>query len=233
MKKNLKGTWSQALLTFFFPIFLVACLRWLIMEPFVIPSGSMIPTLLIHDHIFVNKLKFGIHVPFGHSFLWQWSRPQRGEIVVFRYPENPEVYYVKRVAAVAGDEISVRHGDIYINGEVISQQAARDQEISDVMLAESQRGDFQYFHERNYVIRYRNKEFSEFAPVKVPENSFFVVGDNRDQSSDSRFWGFVPEKNLIGDAQLIWLSCSNTLPSAPFLCDPQALRWSRMFSKIR
>lgn len=233
MKKDMRGTWSQALLTFFAPILIVAGIRWILIEPFVIPSGSMIPTLLIHDHIFVNKLKFGIHIPFGKKFLLQWSSPQRGDIVVFRYPENPDVYYVKRVAAVAGDEISVEHGDIFINGKKLSQKKAAAAEISDLMLAGSRRGDFEYFHERNYFIRYRNKEFSEFAPVKVPENSFFVMGDNRDQSSDSRFWGFVPEQNLIGHAQYIWLSCEETLVSAPFLCDPKTLRFSRMFSKIR
>lgn len=233
MKKDLRGTWPQALLTFLAPIFLVASIRWLLVEPFVIPSGSMIPTLLIHDHIFVNKLKFGIHMPFGNAFLWQWSQPTKGEIVVFRYPENPDVYYVKRVAAVAGDEISVRQGQVFINGEVIPQQAAVEGEVSNLMLAGSEPGEFHYFHERNYWIRYRNKEFSEFPITQVPEKSFFVMGDNRDQSSDSRFWGFVPEKNLIGNAKLIWLSCDETLPSAQFLCDPKTLRWSRMFSKIQ
>lgn len=233
MRKDLRATWSQALLTFLAPVFLVACVRWLLFEPFVIPSGSMIPTLLIYDHIFVNKLKFGIHVPFGHSFIWQWDQPEKKEIVVFRYPSNPDVYFVKRVAAVAGDEVSVVQGEVFINGQKLAQTEILDSEITDDMLAGAERGDFQYFRENEYVIRYKNKDLSDFSPVQVPEKHFFVIGDNRDQSSDSRFWGFIPEENLIGTAKMIWLSCDRTLPSAQFLCDPQAIRWNRLFTKIQ
>ena len=220
--RDKRGTWRQALLTFLTPFLLVACLRWLLVEPFVIPSGSMIPTLLIHDHIFVNKLRFGIHVPFGHEFMWQWDSPERNEIVVFRYPENPEVYFVKRILAVGGDEISVENGTIFVNGKAFEQEPVENSDE-----------DFQYFRENGHLIRYRNKDLSQFAVVKVPENSFFVIGDNRDQSSDSRFWGFIPNKNLIGTAKWVWLSCDKTMESAQLLCDPQTIRWSRMFSKIQ
>ncbi|PIS11253.1 MAG: signal peptidase I [Bdellovibrio sp. CG10_big_fil_rev_8_21_14_0_10_47_8] len=228
MKKNLRGTWPQALVTFFGPIFLVVLIRWLVFEPFVIPSGSMIPTLLIHDHIFVNKLSYGVHVPFGKSFLWQWAGPTKGSVVVFRFPENPDVYYVKRVVATAGDEISVRHGDLRVNGKKISQTL--------LPVGSEEEDEFQYFSEvegdSTHVVRYLNKEFSEFSKVKVPDQHFFVMGDNRDQSNDSRFWGFVPEKYLVGRASLIWLSCDETLESAQFICDPGTLRWSRLLQFI-
>jgi signal peptidase I len=226
MKKDLRGTWPQALLSFFGPVLLVLCVRWLLFEPFVIPSGSMIPSLLIHDHIFVNKLAFGVHVPFKNQFLVQWGHPKHGDVVVFRFPDNPEVFYVKRVIAVGGEEISIQKGQITINGAAYPQEK--------VTLAEED-PDFQYEKETSdhaYTIRHRNKDLSEFAKTQVPAGHFFVMGDNRDQSNDSRFWGFVPEENLIGTAERIWLSCDRTLASAQFLCDPQAIRWQRFLKKV-
>jgi signal peptidase I len=223
MKKDLRGTWPQALLTFFLPIFLILFLRWLIIEPYVIPSGSMIPTLHIHDHIFVNKLAFGIHIPFGKKWIVNWSSPKRGDIVVFRYPENPEIFYVKRVQGVGGDEIGLRDGHLLVNGNKV--------DLNPQDYTESEDG-FQYFKEKNYTVRYRDPERANFHPVKVPEGHYFMMGDNRDQSSDSRFWGFVPQEYLIGRASVIWLACQSTLPSASFLCDPQTLRWDRFLLSV-
>ncbi len=225
MKKDLRGTWPQALLTFFAPILLVIAVRWILIEPFVIPSGSMLPTLLIHDHIMVNKLAFGLQIPFGNGFLLQWGRPQPGDIIVFRYPPNPDVFYVKRVVAVGGDEIQVQDGVISINGKPYPQEP---------MPAGNFEEGFDYFHETSnstYVIRYIHKELSNFGPQKVPAGHVFAMGDNRDQSSDSRIWGFVPETNLVGTAKVIWLSCQETLPSAQFLCDPSTIRWDRILKK--
>jgi signal peptidase I len=227
MKKDLRGTWPQALLTFFAPILLVVGVRWLLVEPFVIPSGSMLPSLLIHDHIFVNKLVFGVQVPFGNDFLIKWGKPQPGQIVVFRFPPNPDVFYVKRVIAVGGDEVSISEGVISVNGIKYPQQPLPSTDFEE---------GFDYFQESSqssYFIRYLNKESSSLSTQKVPENHFFVVGDNRDQSNDSRFWGFVPESNLVGKAQLIWLSCEETLSSAQFLCDPSTIRWHRLLKKAQ
>lgn len=234
----MRGTWPQALRTFFLPIVIVVGVRWLLVEPFIIPSGSMIPTLLIHDHIAVNKFRYGIKVPFSNLFLIQWSHPQRGETVVFRFPDNPDVFYVKRVVAVAGDQIEVRDGNLVINGEVIPQTALPlDVPVKNIAFEPS----FDYFLENHlssvteeaHVVRYRNKSASFFHPVTVPPNSFFAMGDNRDQSSDSRFWGYVPEQNLIGSATYIWLSCEKTLESAAFICDPQTLRWNRFGLRVK
>ncbi len=105
--KNLKGTWDQAILTFLLPILLVLGVRWAFVEPFVIPSGSMIPNLLIHDHIIVKKFSYGLHIPFGDVWIAQWSAPQRGDIVVFKYPENPDVYYIKRLIGLPGIELKL------------------------------------------------------------------------------------------------------------------------------
>ncbi|MEZ0391799.1 MAG: signal peptidase I [Pseudobdellovibrionaceae bacterium] len=226
MKKNLKGTWRQALLAFFGPVLLVVLVRWLFIEPFMIPSGSMLPNLLIHDHIFVNKLSFGIQNPLARGFLVQWSHPQVGDIVVFRFPENPDVFFVKRILAVGGDEISIKNGIVTLNGKALPLEAWTP-EFSDE--------SFDYFLEtsnKTYLIRYRNKEDSYLDTTKVPEGSFFVIGDNRDQSNDSRFWGPVSERFLIGRASFIWLSCEKTLTSAQFLCDPSTIRWDRLLKKI-
>ena len=230
--KNLKGTWPQALGAFLTPILLLLGLRWLLIEPFVIPSGSMIPTLLVHDHIFVNKLAFGIRVPFGAQFLLQWDAPEKGQIVVFRYPENPDVFYVKRVLATGGDEIEVIHGQVSVNGVSLPQLAA---EAPVGLDAEGDHFDYATeigLTQGKYIIRYRDRELSQFPKTRVPEGSFFVMGDNRDQSSDSRVWGFVPVQNAIGTAKRIWLSCGQTLASAPFICAPQAIRWGRLLKKV-
>src|SRR5580692_10571238 len=121
MAKDLRATWPQALLTFFAPLLLLVCVRWIFFEPFVVPSGSMIPTLLEHDHIVANKIAFGVHFPFTRSWLLHWSNPQRGQVAVFRYPKSPEVYFVKRIVGLPGDEISVDHGILQVNGQAVEQ----------------------------------------------------------------------------------------------------------------
>jgi signal peptidase I len=200
------------------------------MEPFVIPSGSMIPTLLVHDHILVNKTSFGVHFPFSEKWAVQWAHPQRGEVVVFKFPQKPEIFYVKRVVAVAGDTVSMSNGQLTVNGVEITQ----NQSTKDWDSGEGDDGDFDYFIEEGHPVRYRKNEAqdSEMAMLTVPPDHFFVMGDNRDQSSDSRVWGFVPEQNLVGQPTIIWLSCDKTLPSAPFICDPQSLRWSRILMRV-
>jgi signal peptidase I len=230
LEKSKKGSWGQALVTFFSPILGIVLLRWLLFEPFVIPSGSMIPTLLVHDHIVVNKTSFGVRIPFVENWSWQWASPRRGEIVVFRFPKKPEIFYVKRVVALAGDEIGMRSGHLIVNGQKLERTSSTRTWSS----AEGDDEDFDYFLEAGHPIRYRKDEvqFAEMAPVKVPPGHFFVIGDNRDQSSDSRMWGFVPEQNLVGRPTWIWLSCDKTLPSAPFVCDPQSLRWARMLTRV-
>lgn len=221
---DLRGTWPQALITFFTPIFLIFGLRWAILEPYVIPSGSMIPTLLIHDHILANKLAYGLHVPFSSAWVLQWGKPQKGEVVVFRFPETPDVFYIKRILAVGGDEISVQNGVVYINGKP-----------NLIEPDEFKGGDtgFDYYKENGHWVRYSSKNDSQFQALRVPEGHFFVIGDNRDQSYDSRFWGFVPDKNLIGRAARVWLSCEHMLPSASFICDPATIRWDRLLLDIK
>jgi signal peptidase I len=224
VKKDLRGTWRQAFLTFFAPILLISFTRWALVEPFVIPSGSMIPNLLIHDHIFASKLSYGLHVPFSSKWLTRWAAPQRGEVVVFRYPKNPDVYYVKRIIGLPGDQIRMSHGVVFVNGQAMDLVPLPGKE---------QEEGFAYFTENgHHIVRYQNKDQADYDTIQVPESHYFALGDNRDQSADSRVWGFVPENNLVGRAKLIWLSCAKTLPSASFLCDPQTLRLNRFLISV-
>ncbi len=229
VRQSKKGTLSQALRTFFTPIVGVIVFRWLLFEPFVIPSGSMIPTLLVHDHIFVSKMAFGIRMPSTDGWLWRWGSPERGDVVVFKYPKNPDVFYIKRIVAIGGDEISMNQGVLQVNGVDLPQV-----ESAALYSGENDESDYDYFSEKNHIIRYRKGErsLSEMEKVTVPEGQLFAMGDNRDQSSDSRVWGFVPEQNIVGRPTFIWLSCEKTLSSAQFLCDPQSIHWSRLFARV-
>lgn len=222
MKKDLRATWLQAIGSFLIPILLVLTVRWLLIEPFVIPSGSMIPTLLIHDHIFVNKLAYGIQLPFQRSYLVEWKHPNYGDIIVFRFPKNPDIFYVKRVIGKPGDHLFVSDGVIYRNGQPIEQT-----------LEASPNSDYVYLKEENHLVRYIDQKASTFEEFDVPEKSYFVMGDNRDESSDSRVWGVVPESLVVGRASWIWLSCEEMLSSAPFVCHPQKLRFDRFFKEVR
>lgn len=221
---DLRATWTQALVTLLAPLVVFFTLRWLVAEPFVIPSGSMIPTLLVHDHILVNKLAYGAHFPFSKKWLMRWSSPKRGDIVVFRYPPQPDVFYVKRVIGLPGDRVVLDQGVLKINGQEISVEKYEPPPIRSLEESDS----FEYFKEESHLVRYRSKIMASSEEVVVPEKSYFMLGDNRDQSQDSRYWGFVPEENLVGRAWLVWLACAETLPSAQFLCDPKTLRWDRV-----
>ena len=231
-KRNLKGTWNQALFALLLPLVLVAGVRWAVIEPFVIPSGSMIPNLLVHDHLIVTKYSYGLRVPFSSRWLVQWNRPQPGDVVVFRYPENTDVYYIKRLIGLPGDEVKVSHGKITVNGQVWT--------LSPQEFAGGDEG-FSYFQEqiagleKGHAVRF----YSDLSPAdreeqtfKVPQDQYFFMGDNRDQSSDGRIWGFVKNEYLIGPAKVIWLSCDQTLPTLSYVCDPAQIRWSRLFKVL-
>jgi signal peptidase I len=225
-----KGTWPQALLTFFVPIVMVLTLRWLIFEPFVIPSSSMVPNLLIHDHILVLKSSMGLRVPFTEHWLLKWREPQRGDILVFKYPENPKVYYIKRLIGLPGDKINIDNGKITVNGT--SWQLTPDK------VQDKEDRDFNYFLEDSGLETHRVRFYEESRDREkqsydIPEGQYFFMGDNRDQSSDSRVWGLVPGHYLVGHAWRIWLSCDQTLVSAPYLCDFSTLRPGRIFKKAQ
>ncbi len=192
----------------FFPIFLaVLLLRSFLVEPFRIPSGSMLPTLLIGDFILVNKFTYGIRLPVVDRKIVEIGAPQRGDIVVFRYPEDPSVPFIKRVVGLPGDRIGYFHKTLYVNGKEVPQVPAgsyRGSGSGAVMTGADVRREA--LQPVAHEILVQPSAPSVEGEMVVPDGHYFVMGDNRDNSRDSRYWGTVPDANLIGKAFLIWFS---------------------------
>ena len=167
-------------------IVLALFIRTFVIQAFKIPSGSMKQTLLIGDHILVNKFIYGVKVPFSQTTIVPITNPKHGDIVVFKFPEDPSKDFIKRVIAVAGDVVEVRDKQVYVNQKLLNH-------------------DFG-IHTDSYIFPSSVQPRDNFGPVVVPEKSLFVMGDNRDQSYDSRFWGFVDLKALKGKALMIYWS---------------------------
>ena len=192
----------------FFPIFLIVLiLRSFLFEPFRIPSASMMPTLLIGDFILVNKYDYGIRLPVINTKIISNHTPKRGDVIVFRYPEDPSIPFIKRVIGVPGDVLKYENKVLYINGVRMTQTdigkftgVGSGKVMDGVELKEELLGKVDH---EILVDPYR---FSGTIEVAVPKGRYFVMGDNRDNSKDSRYWGFVPDKNLIGHAFLIWMN---------------------------
>ena len=220
-------------------------IRWAFFEPYVIPSGSMIPTLLINDHILVNKFSYGLHLPFSTKWLVRFGLPNRGDVVVFRSVDDESVFIIKRVIGLPGDEIRVKpDGLVTVNGKPYEQTKMSDQEMLDHFkawppedvdaLLESNHLLKEKVGEREHITLYaKGQQHMAQGPYKVPEDSLFMMGDNRDNSSDSRVWGPLPMNRVLGRATFIWLACEGTLSEAGNLCDPKTLRADRMFRGIR
>lgn len=193
----------------FFPIFfIVLILRSFLFEPFKIPSASMMPTLLIGDFILVNKYEYGIRLPVLHNKIIKNKTPQRGDIVVFRYPDDPSIPFIKRVVGLPGDTIEYKGKYLYINEKLIEQDLqgqyiASGSGIS--MNGVSLRNE-SLSETENYQILIDPRRKSLEVEGVVPDRHYFVLGDNRDNSKDSRFWGFVPDENLMGRAFMIWMN---------------------------
>jgi signal peptidase I len=185
-------------------LLLALFIRTFIVQAFKIPSGSMIPTLQIGDHILVNKLSYGIRIPFLESYIVNFSTPQRGDVVVFIFPEDRSKDFIKRVIGVAGDSVEVRDKKIYINGKQVNDPHAHF-EGDDPQAA-------------------GGPNCTYCGPKTVPENHIFVMGDNRDRSYDSRFWGYVNLDEVRGKAFLIYWSWDGT---------DRWVRWERLGSLIR
>jgi signal peptidase I len=192
----------------FFPIVLIVLLlRSFIAEPFRIPSGSMMPTLLVGDFILVNKFTYGIRLPVINKKVLALNEPKRGDIIVFRYPKDPTVDYIKRVVGLPGDKVVYHNKRLTINDMLIKEVSlGRYQGLGqgkDMTGAEELLEDLTGV-EHDILIR-NGAPTVEFVYV-VPEGHYFVMGDNRDNSNDSRYWGYVPEENLVGKAFFIWMS---------------------------
>ncbi len=203
-------------------ILLVFAARSSLVEPFKIPSGSMLPTLRIGDFIFVNKFAYGLKLPFSDKL---WSHPvtliprdppKRGDVIVFLNPQDTSMYYIKRVVGVPGDRVEVRDKVVYINGRKIPQTPILPPERTEILEAINDAKhptlNYQAYTEeldgsRHTVLADPEVTQTEnFGPISVPAERYFAMGDNRDQSADSRYWGFVPEEYIKGKAVVVWFS---------------------------
>jgi signal peptidase I len=211
-----------------FPVILVVfLLRSFVVEPFKIPSASMVPTLLVGDLILVNKYHYGIRLPVIHTKVVDNHAPARGDVVVFRFPADPRIDYIKRVVAIPGDEVAYLRQRLSINGQPVPAERLPDFYDEEAMRYVPQFSEKLGAVEHRIVVDPSRAVFfgggdparfpfgencrytTEGVTCKVPEGHFFVMGDNRDNSQDSRFWGFVPEANIVGRAFFIWMNFGN------------------------
>jgi signal peptidase I len=225
-----QGPWWVEYPRSFFPVILVVfCLRSFLVEPFKIPSGSMIPTLLVGDFILVNKYTYGIRLPVANIKLIDINQPRRGEVMVFRYPVNPSMDYIKRIVGVPGDTITYRDKQLVVNGVPVRMEPNGEYTYVESGLNYVYNRSFTETlgsHRYNILINPQEPDIQLAAvhmfpqhencsyddrgfTCKVPPGNFFAMGDNRDSSSDSRYWGFVPERNIVGKAFMIWWNFSD------------------------
>ena len=244
MTKGKKNSFFGNLKSIFIAIFIALLIRSFIFEPFNIPSGSMKPNLLVGDFIFVSKYSYGFSkhsLPFSIPLIPTKifsNTPERGDVVVFKTPENNRTDYIKRVIGLPGDKIEIKNGIIFINGSEILRKKLNDFIDTDNKTSNKRvRMYNEYFYNKEIAILdiTDNGIADNTQLFNVPENHFFVMGDNRDNSQDSRFIGtvgFIPYENLVGKAQFIFFSFEN----ARFLQIwkwPSSIRYERIFQKIQ
>ncbi|HIH2762617.1 MAG TPA: signal peptidase I [Candidatus Azoamicus sp. MARI] len=216
---------SKEYIEIYFILILILIMRLLILEPFRIPSGSMQPTLLIGDFIFVNKFIYGIHVPIINKTI-KIKNPERGDVIVFK--KTDKKHYIKRLIGLNGDKIIYKNKKIYINNIKIKKKIKY--KISEIKKKELTKIKFfkEYLNpKKEYTIKiYKLIDTYKYnySNIIVPKNSYFVLGDNRDNSEDSRFWGFVNQKQIKGKAFIIWLSVDTKNFN---------IRWNRILKYIK
>lgn len=195
-KKSLLREYAEALII---ALALAFVIRTFVVQAFKIPSESMLTTLLVGDHLLASKFAYGIKIPFTNHYLYEGKGPERGDIIIFQYPNDPSVDYIKRVIGIPGDVIEVRQKQLYRNGQPVKEEYIRHSDPDGM-----------------------EKIRDEYGPITVPEGKYFVMGDNRDNSLDSRFWGFVDRNAIRAKAWRIYWSWGGL----------DDIRWDRLGKKI-
>jgi signal peptidase I len=226
-KSRLRVFWREWVKPILIVVIVLGALRSAVADWYDVPTGSMKPSIIEGDRIFVNKLAYDLKVPFTHWRLARWGEPKRGDVVVFYAPQN-ETRMVKRVIGIAGDEIELRGNRLWVNGEAVEYEPL-DPDVVD-QLSEAERGQHRYAaedldgraHPMMTTPRLKGKPY--FGPVVVPAGHVLVMGDNRDASLDSRFWGFVDADSILGRASRVVLSVDKDHFYRP--------RWHRFFRQL-
>lgn len=198
-----KSKWIEYAEAIIIAVLVAFFIRTFVVQAFKIPSGSMKPTLQIGDHLLVNKFIYGVKIPFVRKTLIPIGEPQRGDVIVFIYPEDRSKDFIKRVIGIPGDTIEIRNKKIYLNGLPYN--------------------DTHGIYSDDFIIPGSIQPRDNFGPFKVPKDTLFTMGDNRDQSYDSRFWGAVEMKDVLGKAMIIYWSWNS---------EESNVRWSRLFGSI-
>ena len=206
----------------FFPVlFLVLMLRSFLFEPFQIPSGSMLPTLKIGDFILVNKFDYGLRLPVLGDTVFEVGGPKRGDVMVFKYPEDPRINFIKRVVGIPGDTVEYRNKVVYVNGE--AQTLAPVVPNGSLVIPPLTEEVTERLDDREHRIWRRMTQGRDFGPIQIPAGQYFVMGDNRDNSNDSRVWGFVDDSLIVGRAFAVWMHWKQLL-SIPSFSDVRIIQ---------
>jgi len=211
-------------------------LRAFVVEAFQIPSGSMIPSLEIGDHIFVSKFAYGMTVPLTNKRIVSFGQPRRGDIIVFKFPGNQDIDYIKRVVGLPGETVEVRKNEVFINGRPMHRELSKDPCRDEEGAGQAQPCELwvEDLDGRVHPVNQRlGGFFNDHAPIVVPAGTVFVMGDNRDNSNDSRFWGTVPFELIKGRALIIWWSRGPIGDNGGLGDWFRAIRWRRFFHLVR
>lgn len=242
--KKQKGVFLEYLHALTIAILAALILRAFVVQAFRIPTGSMKDTLLVGDFLLVNKFVYGVRTPdrllgtnieIPHVRLPAFRKPQRGDIIIFKFPNDTSIDYIKRCVGLPGDTIQVRSNTVFVNGEPEGEEQFLDQKFDP-----EEQATFQYYRihtsqDLEYTIRKRLKKparVQNYGPVVVPPDHLFMMGDNRDNSSDSRFWGFMPMEHVVGRALIIYFSFDKHKWKSAWNIF-EAVRWQRLLNFIR
>lgn len=208
---------------FFIAIAIGALIRIFVLTPYKIPSTAMAPTLLSGDYVFVYKLPFGLQIPWGPK-IGKIQQVRVGDVLLFSYPKSPKSLFIKRVLAVGGDKVEIKERGIFVNDVLVEGHPLDSMLVSDFKSKEN----FEFYTEsltnKTYVVSYtKNVTHQNFGPIFIPQGEVFMLGDNRDGSDDSRYWGTIPQEQLLGRIAFVWFS---------YDLDQMSFRWGRFFKSI-